>query len=58
LRIVLINLMIPAKVYGQSLPIDLEQVRKYDPMPSKKGMDISTMEVRLKSDVDPKVFEK
>jgi hypothetical protein len=50
--------MIPAKVYGQSLPIDLEQVRKYDPMPSKKGMDISTMEVRLKSDVDPKVFEK
>lgn len=42
LLIVLILFIIQPKVFGQSVPIDLEQIRKYDPMPLGKGMIIST----------------
>lgn len=56
--IVMSILSLPPLVEGQSVPTEIKQLRKFEPIQTEKGLIISTREVRLKSDVDPKVFEK
>ena len=56
--IVMSILLLPPLVEGQSVPTEIKQLRKFEPIQTEKGLIISTREVRLKSDVDPKVFEK
>jgi len=43
---------------GQTVSGDLEKIRTFGPMPIEKGMIISSRVVKLKSDVDSKVFDK
>lgn len=51
-------LLFPSLVHGQSLSTEIEQVRKFYAIPTEKGLIVSSREVRLKPDVDPKAFEK